>query len=259
MKILSILAATALVVSAGAATASTVITPYTGAFNYTWDFTNGTANGWTMNGASPSNGGGFNAIYAPDATNATFDATTLGLNLGGVMGKDRFVIQADVYVGAANYLQGSGIGAKRSDTKGPWIAGTAASSQGMGANDKSWFNSTKNKSWGLAVGQWVTVQLDYGYTDPGFFSARYTVAEGNGAGWPVGSWAECITLANNAVVHPSDSFNTLALGGGFNGAQAGWCQAYYKNFKLAVVPEPGSMLALGSGLIGLFGMVCRRK
>jgi hypothetical protein len=239
------------------ATSAFAAVPYTGAWTQTWDFNDGTQ-GWTLNGsaawyATGANGSG--TIYAPDTSFASL--ATLVTAAGG----KGFVFQADVYVGATNYLQGSGISVGRTgDFKGPWATGTAAGSQGVAGNDKSWFNTTKNKSWGLAVGQWTTMQIDYNVSYAGKFTVGYTACVGNGAGWTPGSWAWCIdeNTASNAV-HPSQIFERLALGGGVNGAATGWSQAQFDNVKLAIVPEPGSFVALGSGLVGLVGFAIRRR
>jgi hypothetical protein len=234
------------------ASAAFAATPYTGPWTYTWNFDNG-LQGWTTTGAAAWNGAGANGtgtIYAPDTSYAQFDATLL--NLGGLQsaGRRPFVFQADVFVGATNYLQGSGIAAARAgDGKGPWATGTAAGNQGIAGNDKSWFNSTKNKSWGLAVGQWTTLQIDYGVTTPGKFVVGYTACPGNAAGWPAGSWAYAIDTANNADVHPSELFQYLRLGGGVNGAQTGWSQAQFDNVKLFVVPEPATLAFLALGFV----------
>lgn len=224
--------------------------PYTGSWTYVWDFNDGTQ-GWSLSGGYWDNWThGQGTLFLPDTNYARWDADSLKLAGVNLPGGNRFILEADIFVGATNYLQGSGIGAARvGDFKGPWVTGTAAGSQGMAANDKSWFNTTRNKSWGLAAGQWTKVQLDYGYSTPGYFWARYQATPGNPAGWPAGEWEEILLPSHEPVTHPSQIFRWLQIGGSFNGAQTGWAQAYYDNVKLQI-PEPATMALLALGGLG---------
>ena len=111
--------------------------------------------------------------------------------------------------------------------------------------------------WGLAPYQWTTIQIDYGYTVAGKWSAYYTACEGNGAGWAAGSWQ---TICSDKDVHPSDAFPTIRIGGVPVPLYGGsWSQAQYDNVKLQVVPEPSGLIALGSGLVGIFGFIRRKR
>jgi hypothetical protein len=90
--------------------------------------------------------------------------------------------------------------------------------------------------------------MDYGYTTAGKFSAYLyePIKTYVGTGW--------ITIAADKDTHPSDSFGVLRLGGANS-----WTQAKFDNAKLAFVPEPGSLIALGTGLLGMLGIIRRRK
>lgn len=248
------------VVAAFAATAMGAATPYSGGWTQTWDFNGGTQ-GWTLNGSAAHNAVGANGtgtIYAPDTSNAFLDVTALGI--GGRTPTPSatwkpFVLQVDAYVGASNYLQGSGVAAVRSsDGKGVWGTGTAAGNQGISGNDKSWYNTTKNKSFGLAVGQWTTIQIDYGVSTPGKFTVWYTATPGNAAGWPAGDWKDVINDGHNADIHPNQQFDRLMLGGGINGAQTGWSQAQFDNVKIYIAPEPTTV-----GLLVIGGLFLARR
>lgn len=206
--------------------------------------------------------------YLPDGTQIRYDVSSY--NLGNTLaGRNGFIFQADAYIPNLRPLTGftwgypgngphqAGMGVMRSDGKGPFFEGK--NDQGRWwARDYSWDNTNLySTSWiweeVIPDAQWwdkvVTYQLDYSYTIPGKWFAWIYVPWDTPMG-PAGWW----TVAAGRDCHPGDQFVTLALGG-----QYSWTQAEFDNAKLLVTPEPGTMLALGAGLVGLAGMIRRRK
>jgi len=260
MRLLKVLAVVALVCSAGSAFATAA--PYSGGWDFTWDFSDGTSQGFTMSSTGAMTTFlGVNAMFLPDGASATYDATLLptylGLNanLNGRAGGSRFVLQADVSWGATvNKIRGEGVGAVRSsDQKGITISGTG---NGVRSIDKGWDNTNMGKSWSVdttpdgngRAQQWFTLQIDYGFTTAG----KFTTWQLNGInyGFP-------LNLLNDRDVHPGDNYNILRLGAQV-GVDSPWSQFYITNVKLAIVPEPSSLIALGAGMVGMLGLI-RRK
>lgn len=268
---------------------------YTGStWTYVWDFTdglqgwtlgtNGGATGyWTDPGWVPSagptlpdgqpSGGGTRNLFLPDKSYARLDVTAL--NLGTGAGRKGFIFQADIYVPnlypltgfpygyPGNAIHQAGIGAIRAndpnmkmivaemdeDTNGKYIA-----------RDYTWDNTTRSSaSWIIEEDpsvpysawwdKWITIQIDYAYTNPAYWSAYVYMPWDNPIG-PAGWWP----IAVNREVNPGVQWGTLQMGGTYS-----WTQGQWDNAKLLVVPEPGSILALGAGLMGLVGAMRRRR
>jgi len=110
---------------------------------------------------------------------------------------------------------------------------------------------------------WITLKLDYGFTTAGQVTAQvylpwYTYQ--NQTGW--------ITLYTGTIYANTwqaglRDFSRIAIGDNPSTAGTPWtkCQwdnVYFDSPDLIPVPEPGSMLALGAGLMGLVGFARRR-
>lgn len=109
---------------------------------------------------------------------------------------------------------------------------------------------------------WITLQIDYGFTTPGQVTLKYyipwTTYNGN-TGW--------LTLYSGAI-YPNTwaaglrDFSRIAIGSNLSSAGTPWSKSQYDNVIFDspdLIPEPGSFLALGAGLIGLAGAVRRRR
>lgn len=223
---------------------------YEGSWDYSWDFNDG-LQGWALGGA----GGAWQTdgtVYLPNASFATLPAP---VPLGGNLGQTRFILQADVFVGAANYLQDTGVAAVRTgDLKGPWVAGTSPGSQGAYVRNNSWDGVTTRKSWGLSVGYWTTFQLDYGFTSPGYYFGYYTATPGNAGSYPDYSWLAINTTGRYA--HPTDLLSILRIGA-VPSAYAGgpWSEARFDNVRLALIPEPATAVFALCGAV----ILCSRS
>lgn len=275
-KTFVLIAALALVFAAGAVQAQ-----YTGPWLQVWDFNDGTQ-GWTKtagpgywvdpnvepNGpvlpdGAPSGAGGGN-LYSPDGT-------VWELQLPSPV--TSFILQADFYVPnlmplnihpylPGNGIQGTGVGAVNGYGK-VIGAGGRHNPDGIRVKDKSWDNTNRERSWimeeaGVAKqdmwDKWVTVQLQYNWQNDGMFRMWFYTPWVSGVhpgGWfQLGSWA----------IHPDGGENTkwytLRLGATVPDASS-WTQTQIDNVKF--VPEPASLLALGTGLVGLLGVARRRK
>jgi len=283
----------ALVLCASSAFAA-IQAPPSYAWNYTWSFTSG-LEGWTkatgggnwvdaaVQPYGPTlpdgsfSGAGGNNLYAPDGTRFAFDVTALNLKANRSAtptDNNGFVLQADVYIpnmapltgfpngNPGNGLEKFGIGFDfKSGTtyKTAWIRGNMGEDNII-MKDRTWDNvdrrtgeyyyldgpGTVKADWWDG---WVTMVYDYGYTTKGKMTAYcYVPWDANGAGawhmtaqYEVGDWA-----LQSIIVGSVTNTNS-------------WSQGQIDNVKFAYVPEPASLLALGTGLMGLFGAIRRRK
>lgn len=109
---------------------------------------------------------------------------------------------------------------------------------------------------------WVTLSIDYSYTTAGVCTVQMTVP------WdtPVGV-AGTYTIYTGPLMPPNglgwwmdDDISRIQVGSNPN--YASWTQAQFDNVYFDspdLVPEPGSFIALGVGMVGLLGAVRRRK
>jgi hypothetical protein len=187
---------------------------------------------------------------------------------------DHFVVQVDAYLPnlmplnintylPGNGLQNAGIGAI-SDLEFKHIYVAGRNPDGVKIRDHAWNNTDQSRSWlfeeaGVAKADmwddWVTMQLVYNLNGSGKFTGYvYTPWDSgvhDGPGWY--AFAEY-------DIHPEAAkrfYSTLILGSVVPGTNS-WTQTQFDNVKL-YVPEPGTFVALGTGLLGLLGMVRRRK
>jgi len=111
--------------------------------------------------------------------------------------------------------------------------------------------------------QWITLEIDWNYSVAGNVIARVFIPWQSPMG-PAGRWW---TMYNGAIemgpgaVRPVN-ISRLMVGACPTTAKAPWSKSQFDNVYFDspdLVPEPGSLLALGSGLLGLLGVVRRRK
>ena len=279
---------TSAIVLALALCASMASAQYLGPWTFTWDFDTGLqgwtiggvgywvdpnvfpANGPTLPDGQPS-GGGTGNLHLPDQSYARLDVSSLNIGSGIVNGQpmNPFVYQVDVYVpnlrpltgfpngGPGNHIVRAGLQLLRlGDGRALWFEGNQ--NYRLAARDMTWDNTERGANWYLMDNsgnpdtqwwdQWVTLQVDYGYTTPGKWAAWAYIPWDNPRG-PAG-WF----LIGNGVwdVHPTGvQWEYLQMGG-----TASWTQAQFDNARLLVVPIPEPVFfqlgALsGMGMLGL--------
>jgi hypothetical protein len=83
----------------------------------------------------------------------------------------------------------------------------------------------------------------------------------NMAGWHnVGNADRILPGANKTLTYGTFNFSTTDVSMGFHiGYGGGGETAHFKTLDIPVLPEPGSLLALASGVIGLVGLEYRKR
>lgn len=283
-KLLVTMVVVAMTLTAGAAMAAV-----------TYDFNSGTQ-GWTITGSGgawyapgtdpilpdgAASGSGGGNLHLPDANTAILDLA--GIVTGGKTSS--FTLQADVYIPNLRPLTGFTFGYPGNMIKNAGIFGVPSndwaiavqgninkgSVQYLDYTSEDWtphgmdwsmedFSAASDPEWWDA---WVTLKLDYNFSTAGVVKAEayipWSLYDGTPPGW--------LTLYDGAIEastwmpRPTE-ITKIAIGS--NLKYASWTQAQFDNVifdspDLLPVPEPSSLLALGTGLIGLTGVIRRRK
>ncbi len=230
--------------------------------------------GPTLPDGFPS-GGGTRNLHLPDASYARLDVTSLNIGSGTVGGnaKAAFVFQADVYIPnlrplggftwgyPGNMIHNAGIAtlgyADYSPVRALRLFGDIGKG-GLLARDANWDNTDRRSDWVMEEtvspdtrwwDKWITLQLDYGVTTPGKWTAWAYIPWNSyvhNAGW--------VQVGGGAYdLHPTGVWmQTLQLGG-----SQSWTQAQFDNAKLYVqsvaapIPEPvffqmGALMGMGA-------------
>ncbi len=297
-KALTLVAVAVLALSATGAMAALTWDFSTGMQGWTWSTAHAqSVPGQHINGMPPEiipgqgvYGAGGSNLYCPGDSNsrstAVFDVSPY--LVGGKT--DRFLLQADVYIpnmrpmtgfnhdypGNINHYAGIAMLADGA-IWGPSVYGRLDRGSQMYVDytaDDPWPQYRQDwymEDWtgGSYVepdtawwNTWITLQLDYGFTTPGQVTVKYYIpwqTHDGQTGW--------ITLHSGDIYATPwaanlRDFTTIALGCNLNTAGAPWTKSQYDNVLFDspdLVPEPGSMIALGTGLVGLFAVIRRRK
>jgi len=299
-RLISLAAVALLVLSATAALAALTFDFETGMQGWQWyhgpDSRIPYADGeWVAPGSKPTlvgdpliEGASGGNIFCPgdSASRATAYLDLAGICTNGKTGS--FFLQADVYIpnlrpltGFANDYPGMmnqfcGIGALPTASEwGTWIKGKPSIGSQVFVDyvGDSW--TEYKQSWymedwtggaylqpdSLWWNTWITLQLDFNYSQPGQVIANYYIpwTTYNGkTGW--------LTLRSGAIDTatwgPTHEYNKIVLGCNVTTGETPWSKSQFDNVIFDspdIIPEPGSLTALGAGLAAMAGAVLRRR
>jgi len=120
-------------------------------------------------------------------------------------------------------------------------SGRAAFSNPLGGTTQGWFTLNVSRSVG-----WHKMRIEI------------VGGEGSGvAGKGLADWYVDDVLGYDDAPIMWKPFNVLIMGANLTSTNPG--DYYYDDVEFGIVPEPGSLLALGTGIVGLAGLALRRR